>query len=125
MSKVLIVEDDRILAGMYKKKLDNSGYEVTEAENGQAGLDMALGGKPDIILLDIRMPVMTGLEMLKELRKDEWGKNVPVIILTNLEANEKITQDIAQTEPSYYLMKAGNRPDAVLEKIEEILKPSS
>ena len=65
---------------------------------------------------------MTGLEMLKALRKNEWGKSVPVIILTNLEANDQITWDIVKTEPAYYLMKAGNRPDVVLEKIKEVLK---
>jgi|SRR3989344_4258296 len=122
MAKILIVEDDNLLLKMYSRKLSGSGYEVKEAVNGQEGLDAALSEKPDLILLDIRMPVMTGLEMLKALRKNEWGKSVPVIILTNLEANDQITWDIVKTEPAYYLMKAGNRPDVVLEKIKEVLK---
>ena len=121
MAKILIVEDESVLLQMYKKKLNDNGYDVVDAENGKLGIEKALSEKPDLILLDIRMPVMTGLEMLKELRKDGWGKDVPVIILTNLEANEKITWDISETEPAYYLMKAGNRPEVVLEKVKEVL----
>jgi len=122
MSKILIVEDDALLLKMYSKMLADSSYEVKEAVNGKKGLEIALAEKPDLILLDIKMPVMNGMEMLKELRKDSWGKSVPVIILTNLEANDQITWDVSKTEPAYYLMKAGNRPDVVLEKIKEVLQ---
>ena len=122
MSKILIVEDDALLLKMYSKMLADSSYEVKEAVNGKKGLEIALAEKPDLILLDIKMPVMNGMEMLKELRKDSCGKSVPVIILTNLEANDQITWDVSKTEPAYYLMKAGNRPDVVLEKIKEVLQ---
>jgi len=122
MKNILIVEDDELLRKMYAKKLSDLGYGVSQAVNGKEGLDIALKEKPALILLDIRMPVMTGTEMMKELRKNEWGKSVPIIILTNLEANDQITWDVAKTEPAYYLMKAGNRPEVVMEKIKEILE---
>ena len=89
--------------------------------NGREGLVKAKAEKPDLILLDIRMPVMNGMEMLKELRRDVWGKSVPVIILTNFDSDDQLTWEITKTQPSYYLLKAGNRPSAVLEKIKETL----
>ena len=121
MAKILIVEDDEITLGMYKTKLENEKYVVCVAGNGREGLVKAKAEKPDLILLDIRMPVMNGMEMLKELRRDVWGKSVPVIILTNFDSDDQLTWEITKTQPSYYLLKAGNRPSAVLEKIKETL----
>src|SRR3989344_3329855 len=101
MAKILIVEDDEITLGMYKTELENNNYVVSVARNGREGLVKAKEEKPDLILLDIRMPVMNGMVMLKELRRDAWGKTVPVIILTNFDADDEITWQVAQTEPSY------------------------
>jgi CheY-like chemotaxis protein len=122
MAKILIVEDDEILIKMYQKKLANKAYDVVLAKDGSEGLKTALSEKPDLILLDIKMPNMDGLQMLKLLRKNEWGKEVPVIILTNLEADEKITWDVSETMPAYYLLKASNRPEMVVEKVKEVLE---
>lgn len=122
MAKILIVEDDDILLKMYQKKLTNKGYDVSLAKDGSEGYKLALSEKPDLILLDIKMPNMDGLQMLKLLRKDEWGKEVKVIILTNLEADEQITWDVTETLPAFYLLKADNRPEKVLEKVKEVLE---
>lgn len=82
-NKVLIVEDDRDLCILIKSKLTHEGFNVLVASNGVEGLEVALKNKPNIILLDILMPKMNGVEMLEKLREDKWGKTVPVMLLTN------------------------------------------
>lgn len=121
MSKILLVEDDQILVQMYQKLLVNHGYDVKIALDGEEGLKLALQDHPDLILLDIRMPKMDGMTMMHNLRADVWGKNASIIILTNLDATDKRLEDIAKDQPSYYLIKADNPPEQVLEKIKEIL----
>ncbi len=81
--KLLIVEDDAPLRTIMAESLSSSGFEVFTATNGKEGVDSALDNHPDLILLDIEMPVMNGLEALEHIRADEWGKNVPVLVLTN------------------------------------------
>lgn len=81
--KVLIVEDDTTLCSLIKSKLIHEGFDVLIANDGAEGLEVTLSDKPDIILLDILMPKMNGVEMLESLRKDSRGKDVPVVLLTN------------------------------------------
>lgn len=123
MAKVLLfIEDDVILLQMYKTLLQNHGYEVHAALDGEDGLKKALQEHPDLILLDIRMPKMDGMTMLKKLRQDEWGKNAKVIILTNLDPADQILQGVIENQPTYYLIKANVKPENILEHIEEVLK---
>lgn len=82
--KILIVEDEVGLGKILVNKLNSSGFISFHEDDGEKGLKAAIEKKPDLILLDIMMPGMNGLEMLKELRADEWGKDVSVIIMTNL-----------------------------------------
>ncbi len=82
MATVLVVEDQEEIAALIKFKLKNSGYDVVHAENGKLGLEAARSSPPDLILLDIMMPVMNGVEMLKELKADPNLKSIPVIMLT-------------------------------------------
>ena len=96
MKKILVVEDEAILLQALSGKLTKEGYQVLEARDGRQGLEIALSVHPDLILLDIIMPVMDGMAMLKKLREDEWGKNVPVLILTNLSDNQKIDESLRQ-----------------------------
>ncbi len=84
MAKILIVEDETPLRQALYDKLKREGFNPLQAKNGEEGLDMALTERPDLILIDIIMPVMDGMTALKYLRNDEWGKKVPVIVLTNL-----------------------------------------
>ena len=119
---ILLVEDDGVIAGMYNTLLKNHGYGVSTAQNGEEGLKKALDTRPDLILLDIRMPKMDGLSMLKKLRGNTWGKNAKVILLTNLEPSDDIIKQVSETEPSYYLIKSNTKPETVLAKIEEVLK---
>lgn len=122
MAKILLlIDDDKILLNMYKKLLSNHGYDVHTAMDGEGGLKKALQDHPDLILLDIRMPKMDGMTMLKLLRQDDWGKDAKVIILTNLDPIDKILQGVIVDHPTYYLVKANTKSDQILERIEEVL----
>lgn len=121
MAKILLVEDDEILYRMYQTLLQNYGHQVSIGVNGEEGLKKALGEHPDLILLDIRMPKMDGMTMLKLLRKDVWGANVPVIILTNLDASLESLQGVVKDYPAYYLIKSNVEHKEVLEKIQDVL----
>ena len=122
-TKILIVEDEEVICKAYADELRDEGFAILIAKNGQAGLELAFREKPDLILLDILMPIMDGLTMMDTLRqKDLYGKNVPIILLTNLSASEeKIMKAIAKNEPAYYLVKSDWNLSAVTEKIKERL----
>src|ERR1017187_4181478 len=79
--KIAIIEDDRDLQFIYKMKLEHAGFTVVAAADGQKGLEIAKSFQPDLILLDLRMPKMSGDEMLTRLRASDWGRNMRVIIL--------------------------------------------
>src|SRR3990167_4592814 len=124
--KILIVEDEEVICKAYADELRDEGFAILIAKNGQVGLELALREKPDLILLDILMPIMDGLTMMNTLRqKDLYGKNVPIILLTNLSASEeKIMKAIEKNEPAYYLVKSDWNLSQVVEKIKERLDPS-
>ena len=110
---VLIVEDEVYLRQLLKEKLNGRGFYVLEADDGMIGLKTALSEHPDVILLDIIMPVMDGMTMLKELRKDEWGKNAVVIILSNLSEPETISEGVEESAYGY-LVKSNWDPDDIV-----------
>lgn len=120
---ILIVEDEVVINKVYTEELRDQGFVVLTAMNGRDGLEIALREKPDLILLDILMPVMNGLTMMEKLREtDPYGKNVPIILLTNLSANEdKIIASLVKNEPAYYLVKSDWDLSAVVDKIKERL----
>lgn len=120
---ILIVEDEALQLKSLTDQFTDEGFRVLKARNGEEGLAAALRERPDIILLDILMPIMDGMTMLKNLReKNSWGKAVPVIMLTNLDADdEKIMKDIVSTEPVYYLVKSRWSLSEIAEKVRERL----
>lgn len=118
---LLLIEDDKIILDMYKKLFLNHGYDVQTAMDGENGLKKALQNHPDLILLDIRMPKMDGMAMLKQLRGDVWGKDAKVIILSNLDAVGDILQGVVVNHPTYYLIKANTKFEDVLSKVQEII----
>ncbi len=123
MAKILLlIEDDEILLDMYRQLLSNHGYEVHTAKDGEEGLEKALQDHPDLILLDIRMPKMDGMTMLKHLRTDSWGREAKVIILTNLDLTEQILQGVIENHPTYYIIKSNTTPEKMLERIKEVLE---
>jgi DNA-binding response OmpR family regulator len=91
-AKLLIVEDDKSIRDLYEIKLTNAGFVVITANDGGTGWDMAQKESPDLILLDVMMPVMNGFEVLKRLRKDKNTKDIPVIILSNYGEVDQMTQ---------------------------------
>ena len=118
--KVLIIDDDEATSAALETKFGIDGFTVLLANNGEKGLIIAQELKPDIILLDIIMPKMDGLTFLKKLREDGWGKNVPVIILTNLSDDEKISE--AVTAGTYeYLIKSDWWLEDVVKKVKNKL----
>lgn len=120
MKKILLVEDNDFIRKMYLMKLGKSSeFEVIEAADGQAALEAFHKNKPDMILLDIMMPKMSGLQVLETLRKE--GSQVPVIILSNVMSAE--TKEIAEKYGVIdYIIKSDLTPSQVLEKLEAHLK---
>jgi DNA-binding response OmpR family regulator len=119
--KILIVEDEESLLNVLVDKFTAEKFVVFSAKNGFEGLDIALKEKPDIILLDIVMPKMDGLTMLRELREDESGKNIKVIILTNLSGEDSMAE--AMDNGSFgYLIKSDWKIEDLVKKVEEKLK---
>ena len=118
--KILIVEDEKPLREILVDNFKGEGFFVLVATNGEEGLKMALLEHPDFILLDIILPVMDGMTMLKKLREDEWGKEAKVMMLTNLSDPEKVSQALEQG--SYdYLVKTDWHIDEVVQKVKEKL----
>lgn len=117
---ILIVEDDLDLLEVLAKKFTMEKFEVSQAPDGKLGLEEALRDHPDLILLDIVMPVMDGMTMLRKLRADSWGKDVPVILLTNLSDEGKVAE--AMTHGVYdYLVKADWNISDVVKKVKQRL----
>ena len=119
--KILIVEDDNFVAEVYFAKLTEMGYEALLAQNGEEGLASLKKDKIDLILLDILMPIMNGMEMLEEIKKNEEWKNIPVILLTNVGEKESI-QKVREMGVKNYLIKSHFTPAEVIEKIESVFK---
>lgn len=119
--RVLVVEDEEAMAGAIEDKFTREGFEISQAKNGEEGLEKALRDHPDLILLDIVMPKMDGLEMLSKLRDDIWGKTVPVILLTNYGDIEKIT-DAVKSNVACYLLKTDWKLENVVAKVKETLQ---
>ncbi len=123
---ILIVEDDNILQEMYCEKFEMLDYCVMKANTGKEGMANLKKKIPDIILLDILMPDMNGLEMLKEMKKKREYRDIPVILLTNL-GESKIDMD---QELSFalgikdYLIKTKHTPDDVAKRVKQVLNVS-
>lgn len=118
--KILIIEDERLLLNAIKRKLEGSGFEVIEAHDGAEGFGVAKEKKPDLILLDIVLPIMDGVTLLERLREDEWGKDVPIIILSNLSDASTISES-KKKGVNDYLVKTDWKIDEVVEKVKEAL----
>jgi len=120
MAKIAIIEDDMAISQMYRIKFEMENYQVETAENGKVGLTLVEKMKPDIILLDLMMPEMTGDQMLAELRKKDWGKSMKVIILTNV-SRQEAPESLIELEISRYVVKAEMTGGQVAEIIKEVI----
>lgn len=120
MTKIAIIEDDPTISQMYRMKFEAEGFDVQLADNGSRGVALVESFKPDIILLDMQMPKMTGDETLEKIRSKSWGKAVPVIILTNLGA-EEAPKSLQSLGIYGYIVKADLTPKQVVERVKEAL----
>jgi DNA-binding response OmpR family regulator len=116
-AKIAIIEDDQAISQMYRIKFESEGFEVDTAENGKLGLEMAESMKPDIILLDLMMPEMTGDEMLQKLRATDWGAKTKVIILTNM-GEQEAPPIIRELGVRRFILKAEMTPRQVAEMVK-------
>lgn len=123
MKKIAIIEDDYAILDMYALKFKFAKFNVVTAKDGEEGLKVIEQEKPVLILLDLMMPLMDGATMLARLRKEPWGKKVPVIILTNLSADE-MPPKLDRLMIADYVVKASTTPQLVLEKVNKILRTS-
>jgi DNA-binding response OmpR family regulator len=118
--KVLLVDDDSLLRNLFNKRLEQAGYEVALAVDGQDGLSAAEEFLPDVILLDYQMPKLNGDEMLSRMRQTEWGQNMPVILMSAISSLEEVA-DIEQANLVMY-KPITNRE--LLQAIKDVLQPS-
>ncbi len=117
--KILIVEDEQDIRELYSEILREEGYEVTEAWDGQVGLKEALSGKFDLILLDIMLPKVDGLHILKEIKKKPELSKTPVILLTNLGADAVIKEAFTLGAEAY-IIKSEYTPDQVINEVNKV-----
>jgi DNA-binding response OmpR family regulator len=118
---VLLVEDDPSVLEMYRLKLELDGYRVSTALDGEEGLKLAGRLRPDIIFLDIRLPKMDGLEVLRKLRDQDQTREIPVIILSNYDEEDLVARGL-RLGAHEYLIKARTTPSSLSEGIEDWLK---
>lgn len=119
--KILIAEDESVLGSLLEKKLEHDGYTVIWKQDGDEALSTALAERPDMVLLDIVMPGLDGLSVLKRIRADEkWGKKVPIMILSNLSEPHSIDEAL-RGGAFEFLVKADWDIDQICDKIKQKL----
>jgi CheY-like chemotaxis protein len=121
MKKILFIEDESALQKTLGDLLNPRGYEIMSALDGEIGLALAQKEKPDLILLDIVLPKISGLEVLAKLKEDPKTKDIPIIILTNLEGMNNVGNAL-ELGATTYLVKAQYDLNDVVKKIEEAIK---
>ncbi|MBP9728508.1 MAG: response regulator [Candidatus Moranbacteria bacterium] len=118
--KVCIIDDDADLREIYLMKFNQEGFDVSLAINGEEGLKSIREKTPDIILLDLQMPVKNGIEVLQELQADKELAKIPVIILTNID-NEDAFREVGEYETRFYLIKSLTTPQQAVDYVREVL----
>lgn len=121
MKNIAIIEDDQLIAQMYRMKLESEGYNVNVAVNGMTGIEMVENTKPDLILLDLTLPDIEGDVVLDGIRHIDTALATPVVILTNLDDADAPSQ-LAKWDIDDYIVKANSTPRQVVGRVAEILK---
>lgn len=119
---ILLAEDDSVLSRMYQKGLTLSGANVLCALNGKEAIAIANEKPVDLILLDLMMPVMNGYETIRQIRTSEKTKNIPIVVLTNLDDHPEFIEKSTGVKIEAYLVKANVSVDDVIQKISEYIK---
>lgn len=120
MHKVAVIEDERAIAEMYRMKLKKHGFDVRLAHDGEQGLALLEEFRPDLALLDLRMPVMTGDKMLEHVRQQPWGGNIRIIVLTNISKDEA-PSGLRFLSVDRYIVKAHHTPTEIVEAVHNLL----
>jgi two-component system alkaline phosphatase synthesis response regulator PhoP len=113
---ILVIEDEAPLALALGNALQQEGFTVIHADDGEKGLQMAIDKHPDMLLVDIKLPRMSGIEMIRELRRDSWGKKARIIILTNI-SNPVTLQDAMELGAFYYFVKSDSSMSDIISAI--------
>lgn len=121
MTTIVIIEDDQVISQMYRMKFESEGFEVHVAYDGATGIMLVKKVSPSLILLDMQMPGMNGDEALTEIRKHDWGKMIPVIVLTNL-GEEEAPKHLRSLGIESYIVKADLTPRQVVDRVKTTLK---
>lgn len=120
---ILIIEDETSLRSALSSKLKKNNFKTYECGDGKSGLKKATTSHPDLILLDVLLPKMSGIAVLKELRSNDWGKTVPIIMLTNVDSAETFAkQKSTDKKTLQYLIKAEWSLGELVKQIELTLK---
>ncbi len=121
--KILIIDDDKIFSKILRDWLTAGGdkYEVIAVFDGEEGFNVASREKPDLILCDLVMPKVSGIDFLKKLRAEKWGKNIPVIIQTQLSDLEKMGEG-AELGVLGYIVKSDYLMEDIIKQVEDVLK---
>ena len=121
--KILIVEDEAMLADALEIKFKQLGVTVLKAENGQIGLDLAQQQRPDVILLDLMMPIMDGKTMLRKLREIPEFKTVPVFVLTNAGDVDNLRETTTFYDAEDFIIKSNVDPEQIVARVQKKLFP--
>ena len=119
-TKVAIIEDDPSIVQMYRLKFQTDGFEVQTAGDGESGLALIESFQPDVVLLDLMMPMMNGFDMLAKLRSTANGMKMKVIVLTNMGDTETATR-VFKMSANDYIVKAEFTPKQVVERVQKLL----
>lgn len=122
MKRILIVEDEPAVNKLLGEQLKKAGYEICVATNGKKGLDEARNHEHDLILLDLKMPVMDGVTMLELLRKEPGNGKTKVVILSNLEPDDTLKNKVEKNHPLFFWVKSNTAVKDLMEKIEKIFE---
>jgi len=117
--KILIIEDDKFLRELISQKLVKEGYEISEAVDGEKGIEAVIKEKPDLVLLDLILPGINGFEVLARIKSDPKVSQIPVIILSNLGQKDDIERALKMGATDY-LIKAHFTPPEIVEKVNKV-----
>ena len=121
--KILIIEDDFFVRDLYARELAREGFETVTATNGEDGLLRVVEDRPDLVLLDIMLPKMSGLDVLKKLKEKEEIKDIPIVLLTNLGQDSVIREGFSLGAIGY-LIKAAYTPTQIIQEVKKFLRES-